>query len=185
MAIGSETIGYGVIGLLVMAFLWKALDATIGGFFESFGESLFSRITQRFSSLEEDGCKLTGTPFEDKLITEIDEINPLRDTEISLVDYDYKSGGSAFLEYSSESRERRKVRNEVENVAYAFAETIMEINYPCGEINVTVLNANGKPIASYRIERAWADSYNRSEIDDVEYLRQIMDTYEWFYEEDK
>jgi hypothetical protein len=182
MAIGPETIGYGVIGLLVMAFLWKVLDATISGFFGSFGESLFSRISRWFSSPNKDNRQFTGASFESKLIHEINDINPLRDTEISLVDYDHKSGGSATLEYSSESRDRLEVRSEVENIAYAFASTILEVNRPCGEINVTVLDANQIPIASYRIERAWADSYNRKEIDDVSYIRQIMNTYEWLYE---
>jgi len=185
MAIGPEAIGYGAIGLLVIALLWKALNATIGGFFGSFGESLFSRVTQWFSSPEEDERLFTGASIENILIEEIDDINPLRDTEIQSVDYGHKSGGSIILDYSSESRDRLEVRSEVENIAYAFASTILEVERPCGELIVTVLNADETPIASYRIERTWTDSYNRGEIDDVKYIGHIMDTYEWFYDEDK
>lgn len=185
VAIGLETFGLGIVIIVALAIVWKIIDATIRGFFGSVGESLYSRITEKFSSAAEDERPFTGASFEKKLIEEIDDLNPLRQTEIHHVDYDYKSGGSAILEYTSESRERLAVRKEVENVAYAFASTILKKSQPCGEINVNVLHENETPIAHYHIDRKWADSFNREEIDDIEFVERIMDTYEWMYEENE
>lgn len=189
MPITPENIIGGSVVVLIF-FLW-VMERFFGGFISRAGEMALPKVLEILSSLgiisSEDGDErlFTGSNFEKELIEEIDDLNPLRDTEIHCVDYNYESGGSLILEYSTKSRDRLKVRGEIENIAYAFSSAIQDENNPCGEMVVTVLNENKIPIAEYHINREWAESFNEGEIDDIEYINNIMEVYEWLDEDNR
>jgi hypothetical protein len=149
----------------------------VQGFFRKVGGTLFSGFLQSFPS-SKNGNQFTGSSFEDKLGKEIDDLNPNRETDIRLIDYDYKMGGSIIIEYISKSREPLGVRSEVENIAYAFSSVYSDMNHPCGELNVNILNESGITYAYYRIDSNWAESYHHGEINDIEYVGKVMNTYE-------
>lgn len=61
--------------------------------------------------------------------------------------------------------------------------TVGELDIPCQELAVNVLDEKETPIAYYHIDREQAESFNEGLAEDYEYVGDVMDTYEWAYEE--
>lgn len=180
-----QNIGLLADGEVLIAAIVVIVCVVARGFLGRIGGFSFEWLVDRFTAdSREDERLFTGSSIEEAFVKEVENINPLRELEITSVDYDHTEGGSLVIEYRSELRERLEVRGEVENIGYAFASALSETTHPCGELVVNVLNEDQIPIAWYHVDQDWAESFNSGDIDEVEYLSRIMNTFQWADGED-
>lgn len=89
--------------------------------------------------------------------------------------YESNTGGAVFLQYRTDCRTKEEMRSEVETVAYGYAATVAQSNYPCGGVAVTLLGSDG-PIGNYHIETTHANKYTDRKLPVQKYVNQIMET---------
>lgn len=89
--------------------------------------------------------------------------------------YETSAGGAVFLQYRTDSTTREEMRSEVETVAYGYAATVAQSDYPCGGVAVTLLGSDG-PVGNYHIETTHANKYTDRKLPVQKYVDQILET---------